>query len=184
MSLVRDRVLRFGDGLIDRVLCVVGTVVFAQVPEFLQQYLQRLGGHLDEARRQLERFQAVARQSGLTLDGLISRTDANSDPAVAKLGAVMHEAVDRVAHLEQAQAAIAGASTWTRPFAFLAHADHDIVRATTHAFQPAVPTTVEGLVYALLGMLTLLVAYHGGVKYPLARYARRRRAATAAAHVV
>lgn len=177
MSLLRDRVLRFGDGLIDRVLCVVGTVVFAQVPEFLQQYLQRLGGHLDEARRQLEHFRAVARQSGLTLEGLISRTDANTDPAVAKLGGVMHAAVDRVAHLEHAQSALHDASAWTRPFAFLAHADHEIVRGTMHAFQPAVPTTLEGLVYAILGMLTLLALYHGALKYPLALLRRRRRRA-------
>jgi hypothetical protein len=170
------RLLGAGDGLVDRALCVIGTIVFAQVPEFMQQYLQRLGGHLDEARRQLAHFRDVASQSGLTLDGLISRTDANSDPAVAKLGGVMTEAVARVAHLEQAQAAIQNASPWTRPFAFLGHAEHDIVRATMHAFQPAVPTTVEGLVYALLGMLVLLATYHLGVKYPVARVIRARRA--------
>lgn len=168
--------LGVGDGLIDRALCVAGTVVFAQFPEFMQQYLQRLGGHLDEARRQLERFRTVAQESGLTLDGLISRTGANTDPAVAKLGGVMRETAARVAHLEQAQAALHDASPWTRPFAFLTHADHDIVRATMHAFQPAVPTTIEGLVYALAGMLVLLVAYHGGVKYPVVRLVRRRRA--------
>jgi hypothetical protein len=173
-------VLGFGEGLIDRALCVIGTVAFAQFPEFVQQYLQRLGGHLDEARRQLAHFRDVATQSGLTLDGLISRTDANSDPVVAKLGGVMSEAVARVAHLEQAQAAIQNASPWTRPFAFLGHAEHDIVRATMHAFQPAVPTTVEGLVYAVLGMLVLLATYHLGVKYPVGRVLRARHARRAA----
>jgi hypothetical protein len=29
----------------------IGAAVLCQVPEFLQQYTQRLGGHLDEARR-------------------------------------------------------------------------------------------------------------------------------------
>jgi len=57
-----------GEGLLDRLLCVVGAVLFSQLPEFIQQYLQRLGGHLDEARRQLEQFRAVAAQSDLTLD--------------------------------------------------------------------------------------------------------------------
>ena len=33
-----------GDGLLDRALCVAGTVLFSQIPEFMQQYLQRLGG--------------------------------------------------------------------------------------------------------------------------------------------
>jgi hypothetical protein len=31
----------------------IGAAVVCQVPEFLQQYTQRLGGHLDEARRML-----------------------------------------------------------------------------------------------------------------------------------
>ncbi len=171
--------LALGDGFIDRALCVIGAVAFAQFPEFMQQYLQRLGGHLDEARRQLAHFRDVAQQSGLTLEGLITRTNANSDAAVAKLGGVMREAVARVAHLEQAQSAIQTASPWTRPFAFLTHADHDIVRGTMHAFQPAVPTTLEALVYALLGMAILLLTYHGGIKYPLTRLAHRRRAVNA-----
>ena len=103
-------VLGVGDGLLDRVLCVLGTVAFSQVPEFMQQYLQRLGGHLDEARRQLAQFRQVAEQSGLTLDRLITQTGTNSDPAVAKLGGVMTEAVTRVEELQSAQVALQSAS--------------------------------------------------------------------------
>jgi len=39
-----------------------------------------------------------------------------------------------------------------------------------------VPTTVEGLVYALLGMLVLMAIYHLGIKYPIARVRARRGA--------
>lgn len=172
------------EGLLDRALCVIGAVIFSQAPEFMQQYLQRLGGHLDEARRQLRQFQETAAQSGLTLDGLIGRTGANADPAVARLGEVMTAARARVDTLEAAQSAIQHASLWTRPFVFLRHLDPAIARATAAIFKPAVPTTIEGLVYALLGMLVLLAIYHLGFKYPLARLARaqaRRSAAGAAA---
>ena len=48
--------------LFDRVLCVGGAVTVSQAPEFIQQYLQRLGGRLDEARRQLSQFDDVARK--------------------------------------------------------------------------------------------------------------------------
>jgi hypothetical protein len=165
-----------GAGLLDRALCVFGAVAFSQVPEFIQQYLQRLGGHLDEARRQLMQFQQTAAQSGLTLDRLIAQTGANPDPAVAKLGEVMTRTITRVDTLETAQAAIQNASLWSRPFAFLHHVDPAIARATWSIFRPAVPTTFEGLVYALLGMLALLATFHLGIKYPIAR-ARARRAA-------
>ena len=168
--------LSAGEGLLDRALCVIGAVVFSQVPEFMQQYLQRLGGHLDEARRQLFHFQEAAAQSGLSLDRLIGQPTANADPAVAKLSAVMQEAITRVDTLATAQAAIHDASLWSRPFVFLRHADLAIVRATWAIFKPAVPTTAEGLAYALFGMLILLAIYHLGIKYPITR-ARARRGA-------
>src|SRR4051794_30655312 len=99
-----------GESLLDRIFCVVGAVVFTQFPEFLQQYLQRLGGHLDEARRQLLQFQNVATQSNLTLDGLARQTSLNADATVAKLGGVITAAVERVHELESAQFALEHAS--------------------------------------------------------------------------
>ncbi len=163
-----------GDGLLDRILCVIGTVLFSQIPEFMQQYLQRLGGHLDEARRQLEQFQSTATQSGLTLDRFIAQTSANAEPAVARLGAVMTETATRVETLAAAQTAMQQATLWTRPFVFLRHLDLSIGRATWAIFKPAVPTTLEGLVYALAGMLVLLAIYHFGIKRALVRIFSRR----------
>jgi Protein of unknown function (DUF2937) len=164
-------------GLLDRALCVIGAVVFSQIPEFMQQYLQRLGGHLDEARRQLLHFQQAAAQSGLSLDHLIDHTTANADPAVARLSAVMTDAIARVDTLAAAQSASQDASFWSRLFVFLRHVDLAIARATWAIFKPAVPTTVEGLAYALFGMLVLIAIYHLGIKYPIA-CARARRVAS------
>ncbi|ACB74978.1 DUF2937 family protein [Opitutus terrae] len=171
-----------GDGVLDRVLCVIGTLLFSQAPEFMQQYLQRLGGHLDEARRQLAQFQRVADQSGVTLEQLIRQTSANTDAAVAKLGGVMSHAVSRVQELQTAQTAIQNATIWEKPFVFLRHVDTSIASATWEIYRPAVPTTVEGLVYAAIGMLVLLALYHGAVRYPAIRVARARRRRLSAQH--
>lgn len=166
--------LGFGDSIIDRVLCVIGALAFSQAPEFMQQYLQRLGGHLDEARRQLEQFRGVATQSGLTLERLIAQTSANHDAAVAKLGGVMTATAARVETLESAQHALQDASLWTRPFVFLRHVDADIAQATWNIYRPAMPTTVEGLVYAALGLFLLLGLYQA-IKYPIRQAGRLRR---------
>lgn len=152
-------------------------MAFSQVPEFIQQYVQRLGGHLDEARRQLAQFRHVAGESGLSLDRLIDQTRTNTDPAVAKLSGVMSASVERVQELEQAQAAITHASIWTRPFVFANHADRSIAQATWDAFQPAVPTTPEGFVYAALGVMLLLGLYQLCIRYPISRRYHRRRLA-------
>lgn len=160
------------DSLTDRILCVVGAVLLSQGPEFMQQYLQRLGGHLDEARRHLAAFQKTADQAGLTLDRFISQTAANADPAVAKLGGVMTDAIERVSSLQIAHDALLHAALWERPFLFLRHLDPAIARATGAVYQPAVPTTAEGLVYALAGMLLILALYHLGVKRLLGLFVR------------
>ena len=140
----------------------------------MQQYAQRLGGHLDEARRQLQQFQQAAEVSGLTLDRFIAQTSTNADSAVAKLSGVMTKAVTRVNTLESAQSALQDASLWSRPFVFLRHLDSSIAHATWSIFKPAVPTTAEGLVYALCGMLVLITIYHLGIKYPIVRVRARR----------
>lgn len=160
------------DSLIDRILCVLGAVLFSQGPEFMQQYLQRLGGHLDEARRQLAQFQTAANQAGVTLNQLISQTSANPDPGVARLGGVMADSVQRTSSLQSAHDALLHSALWERPFVFLRHLDLEIARATGAVYQPAVPTTVEGLIYALTGMLVFLALYHFGIKRVIAHFRR------------
>lgn len=174
-------ILSAGDGLIDRLLCVVGAVLCSQLPEFIQQYLQRLGGHLDEARRQLDQFREVAAKSGLTLDQLAAKSQENADTTVARLGQLMHGTVDRVDALAAADAAIRNASIFARPFVFLRHADLSIARSTWTIFKPAVPTTVEGMLYAAFGVLFILALYHGAVRYPIRRAWRLRAERRAAA---
>jgi len=165
-----------GEGLFDRLLCALGAATFSQVPEFMQQYLQRLGGHLDEARRQLEELQAAAARSGLTLEQLTAHTAAAGDPAVARLGAVLKEASTRVEDLAAAEGAIRHASILARPFVFLGHLDPAISRATWGVFKPALPTTLEGLVYSLVGIVVFLGVYHFGVRRPVGRAWKARAA--------
>jgi|HubBroStandDraft_1064217.scaffolds.fasta_scaffold188333_2 hypothetical protein len=167
-----------GEKLLDRLLCVFGAVAFSQLPEFFQQYLQRLGGHLAEARRQLGLFQEAAAHSGLTLDQLIDRTQAQAGSTGASLASVMTDTVSRVDHLAAAESALRGASLWSRPFVFLGHLDPEIARGTWEAFRPAVPTTLEGLVYAAVGIVAALSLYHAGVK-PVARKLAARPAPSA-----
>ncbi len=168
-----SKALRLFDGVIDRVLCVLGAVLFSQGPEFMQQYLQRLGGHLSEAQRQLGLFREAATRSGRTLEQFIAQTRSNSDASIVQLGSVMHDAAERTASLQAAHDAIQSASLWTRPFVFLRHVDVSIAQGTWTAYKPAVPTTLEGLVYAVTGMLVFLAIYHVGLKGLLALFQRK-----------
>jgi hypothetical protein len=167
---------RTGETLLDRILCVAGAVAFSQAPEFMQQYLQRLGGHLDEAVRQLRQFEQVAAQSGEPVGAFAARAQASADPVMARMGDIVAAAIQRVDELGAAVAALRDAAPWSRPFAFTRHLDADIASATWSVFKPAVPTTIEGVIYAAAGMVVFLVVYHGLVRAPVAACARRIRA--------
>jgi hypothetical protein len=166
--------------LLDRVLCVVGAVLSSQLPEFMQQYLQRLEGHLDEAALQLDHFREAAAKSGMTLEQLVAGTGQNPDPAMGRLGGVVRSLAARVDELGAADAALRHASTWTRPFVLAAHFDWGIAKATWAIFRPAVPATSEGMIYAGVGIVFALALYHLGVRAPIARHFGKREAARAA----
>jgi hypothetical protein len=56
------------------------------------------------------------------------------------------------------------------------HVDSEIANATWAIFKPAVPTTLEGALYAGVGIVVLLALYHGLVRQPCARAWQRRQA--------
>ena len=174
---------RTGESLLDRVLCVAGAVAFSQAPEFMQQYLQRLGGHLDEAVRQLRQFEHVATQSGETVQSFAARAQAAADPVMARMGDIVASSIARVDELSAAVAALREAGPFSRPFVFLQNLDTEIAARTWGMFRPAVPTTLEGALYAAVGMILFLALYQGAVRVPVTACVRRYRARRAGRHV-
>ncbi len=110
----------------------------------------------------------------MTLDQLVAGAAQNPDPAMARMGTVVHDLAIRVDQLAAADAALRGADVWRRPFVFAAHLDPGIARATWAIFRPAVPTTAEGLAYAAAGVILVLSGYHFCVRRPIARRIQRR----------
>ncbi len=159
-------------GFLDRVACVLGAVAAAQAPEFFQQYLQRLGGHLAEALRQLGAFEAAATAAGKPWAQFVADTTANADPGLARLGTTMAETAARAEALGAAQAALLDATVWSRPWAFLRHLDTEIAQSTLAVFKPAVPTTAEGAVYAAVGIVAAYGLWQLLVFLPLRRLLR------------
>ena len=163
-------------GYLDRIVCLLGAVSFAQAPEFFQQYFQRLGGHLDEARRTLAQFELAARASGKPFERFVSDTLVNPDPGLAKLGQTMHDTAERVANLQAAHQALGDANAWSRPWAFFRHLDSSIAHATLEVFKPAVPTTLEGALYAALGLAVAFTLWYLIIRLPMEAWGERRAA--------
>lgn len=159
----------------------LGGLVSSQFPAFFDQYLQSLGGRLDQARIHAARIAETARDQGLALDAYIRRFADNADPVVRSQAEVMASALADEARLSHAYQVLSQASVATRPFVLLRYIDADVAAATADRFMPAAPLGLEGLMYAGLGALLGLAALAGGRS--LTREARgrldRRRAALA-----
>ncbi|MGU3538676.1 DUF2937 family protein [Methylobacterium sp. A54F] len=135
-------------------LGLLGGVIAAQGPEFAQQYAQRLGGAVDELRRQIASLEADARATGNTRDGAVDRLRSNADALVARRGEAARQDIERLAQLSAQQQALQGAtSPLGRLGAVIRNPDLPLAEATYRDFQPAVPTTADGLVAGLLGFL-------------------------------
>ena len=132
---------------------LIGGIVASQGPEYAQQYRQRLGGGIDELRRVVSRFDADAQRAGLTRESAIERLRADREDLVRRRGEAMRAEAERLERLERQREAFAAAGPFGRLAVLAREADTDLARAAFQDFEPAVPTTSEGLVSALIGFI-------------------------------
>jgi hypothetical protein len=130
-----------------------GGVVASQVPEFAQQYRQRLGGAIDELRRVVQRFDADAGANGQNREGAVDRLRTNPDNLVSRQGDAMRANIERVERLERHRQAFVEAGPFQRLVVTARDGDVDLMRAAYQDFEPAVPATQEGVVAAGVGFL-------------------------------
>ena len=147
----------------------VGTLA-SQMPEYAQQYRQRLGGALDELGRIIANFDAQATEAGVDRNAAITRLKANGDTLVQRQGEAMQDTIIRRDRLAEQDAAFARAGSFTRLGILARDFDPGIARGAWSRFEPAVPVTSEGFVSAGVG---LLAGY--GIWHLLAWPFRRRR---------
>ncbi len=147
----------------------------SQAPEFAQQYRQRLGGAIDELTRQVVRFDAEAKDFGLTPDAALHRLVTSPEPVARARGAAIADDMERLDRLTAQREAFRTAGSFDRLAALAEHVDPDLARATWRDFEPAVPTTSEGAVTAGAGFVaggTAAAGLIGTLKLMLRRRAR------------
>lgn len=137
-----------------------GAALSAQGPAFVQAYLQRLGGHIDEARRTLVELSGGA-TAQIVADG------ATRDRLVDAFA-------ERVTELEASRAAIADAHPLWQPVALALRADREIARATADGFTLAMPLDTPSLAYAVAGLAVGWAVWEL-VQWPCRSWWKRRR---------
>ncbi|WP_375409152.1 DUF2937 family protein [uncultured Methylobacterium sp.] len=135
-------------------LGLLGGAIAAQGPEFAQQYSQRLGGTVDELRRVVATFEKDAAETGNTREGAVDRLRRNQDALVVRRGEAARDDIERLRGLTEQQQALASAGgPFGRLATLISNPDMALARATYQDYQPAVPTTADGLIAGFLGFL-------------------------------
>lgn len=161
-----------------RILAGVGgvglAIVLSQFPEYAQQYTQRLGGAVDELRVVTEDFDRSAGEAGLDRFGALERYNASSDTFLADRGRSMERTFARYVQLSQTLDRITGADPLERLRNLPSYLDTDIGRRTLQNYQPAMPVTAEGLLYAGTGFVLGYIIFSALIRLFTLPFRRRR----------
>lgn len=146
--------------ILDRFFVVFGAFLFFQFPLFIHQYQQQLIGHVYELEWQVVTMRDAASKSEKSLDQYVKKFLNHPDPDFSRQGMVMNRILTRWEKLTTSLLRLQQASILTRPFMFLRYLQWDIFKSTAETFQPGISFTLEGLVYALLGMINGYLLFH------------------------
>ncbi|WP_068545548.1 DUF2937 family protein [Thalassotalea crassostreae] len=156
---------RFIGSIIDKINFSIFFIAGTQLPGFIQAYLQRISGHLAEAKYQLSKYQDIANlhyQGDLSL--MTKRYQQNSDPGISASGEIIANLDMRVTMLSQYVEQLSSSTFVTKLYYFVSNIDADIARATLQDHQLNIPLTVEaagcGLILATLLQAIIQITYN------------------------
>ena len=147
-------------GLLERLLLVCAAVGGGLMPGFIDQYRQRLGGRLDQARVDLQPWQSLAdRFYHGDIDQLIQDHLTSSDPKFQAEGVIIRSLVATVQQLQSAVDALHG--SLFHQVAYLAlHANPGLTRATLADWVPTFSLSADGLLLALACAVAAWAVFH------------------------
>ena len=144
--------------IIDRCFFTLSFIVGVQLPEFINQYTQRLSGHLNEASLQLTKFQRLADQhyqGDLIL--LVKRYQANSDPVIVETATIIEQLLLRIEMLEHQLAMLIENNYFDKLQYFFINLEPSLAKATAQQFTLAIPLEINALTTG--GLLAILLLF-------------------------
>ena len=151
--------LNFLEAVIDRIVSVVGALVFIQIPAFIVQYQQRLGGHVDELNRLIQQYKSAAANNGRTVEEYIGVHLNSGVNEFISTGKLMTENMERFSSLSQALQNLSESSGINKLFVFLKGIDFDIFKGTYNDFVPGISFNLDSILYCIVGIIFSMLFY-------------------------
>lgn len=134
------------NNVIDRCFFTLTFILGVQLPEFMQQYQQRLAGQLAEANSQLNQFESIAQQHfDGSLTTMITRYKDNTEASIISTGELIERLSVRVEYLASHLTQITQADYLNSVYQFIWHLDQEMARGTAEHFSMAIPLELNAI---------------------------------------
>lgn len=149
----------FLESLLDRIISVTGAIVFAQMPAFIVQYQQRLGGHVDELKHLINKYKSYAASNNRSLDEYINIHLQSTVKEFASTGQLMTENLSRFNELSKALKELTDSTGLVKLFMFFKNIDIDIYKGTMKNFVPGITFSTDAILYGITGVIIFMSLY-------------------------
>jgi hypothetical protein len=149
----------FFESLFDRAVSVAGALIFIQIPAFLVQYQQRLGGHVDELASLIKRYKSAAADNGRTVEEYIGLHLQSDVKEFVSTGKIMTENMDRFTSLSAALKDLSASKGLIKFFHFIKDIDFDIFKSALKNFVPGISFQSDTILYGIMGIIIFMSIY-------------------------
>jgi hypothetical protein len=130
---------------------LAGAAATSQFPEFSQQYMQRLGGAVDALGEVVADFDASATASDLSREEALAQMQGTA--FLERRSADMARSIARYERLRSDLVALEGQGPFMRAYNAARFTDQEIVQSAWQAYQPAIPVSFAGFMFAGVGFV-------------------------------
>lgn len=137
-----------------------GAAGVSQFPEYSQQYIQRLGGAVDELLRFMDDFDKDAASLDLSRDAALVDLAQGGQMGAARANSMVRT-IDRHARLSSDLADMQNLGPFSRARYATRFTDPELAGRVWENYKPAMPVTFEGIIFAVIGFLGGLALLSG-----------------------
>lgn len=154
-------------GLLDRVLFAVGVLLFMQVPHFVDQYTQRLGGYYQAQVNHLDQYQKIAnKQHQGDLDALIREFKSSEKMSVRETGNNISDSRAQAKSVQDDLYVLDHQPLAVKLMHLATGTRYSIAQQTLTHYKPGVPFSIESMICALLGGVLMSMLFNSFLFVP------------------
>ena len=159
--------MKIAKQLLDKIFFTLGVIVFLQLPHFINQYTQRIGGFSESQVQQLSNYQSIADdnyngQIALLIQGFASSTDE----AVRQTGINIKATQADVESLKKEILILENEGLFKKIIYLIPNLRLNIAKGTLKSFQPGIPLSFWAIAYGLIGGILFSLMFNGVTKAP------------------